>query len=357
MKKLTKRILIGSAVVGVGALTLLALPAGAITSSYDDDPAPVLARTAPERTPETSSTAFPQASASPSTAPHKTAEASPAPRKTPAPERPAPRESPAADFQEVSVPAYFYPGDTWEQLLRGGPGTGMTIANPHNGPGDERDPRYTEVLERAEAAGMDVIGYVSTGYFGTSGDRTRSGSTSPEAWMKQIKADIDDWYELYGDTGVDGIFFDEGTSRCGPGNADVERYTALREYVENAHGEEAVVVHNPGTRTEECYLESADTLVTFEGSGADYRDRDRQAWEEEAPADKIWHLVYDVQGEKEMREMLALSRERNAGHVYVTTGTLSSSVWDELPPQRYWKDQLALASKTAMTSGDKDGGR
>ncbi|MFZ4276759.1 spherulation-specific family 4 protein [Streptomyces arboris] len=306
MKKRSKRILMGSAFVGVGALAVFALPAGAIPFPADGAP--------------------------------KTASSEPAPEAT---------------SQKVSVPAYFYPGATWKQLTGSGPGVGLAVANPHNGPGTSEDEQYTETIKKADAAGADVIGYVSTGYFGTSGTKTRSGSTSPDAWMKQIKADVDTWYRLYGDTGLGGIFFDEGTNECGPGDTHVERYIELRNYVEDKHGEEAVVVNNPGTGTEECYTEAADTLVTFEGSEDSYRADKPKAWEKNVSGDKVWHLVYGVADEKRMREVMALSKERNAGHVYVTPDDLSeNNPWDSLPPAAYWKSQLSLVGGTAADGDD-----
>ncbi|MFJ7062553.1 spherulation-specific family 4 protein [Streptomyces microflavus] len=306
MKKRSKRILTGSALAGAGALALFALPAGATTSPADSTPA-------------------------------------------------APREAGAqALSQKVSVPTYFYPGATWEQLTGSGPGVGVAVANPNSGPGTHKDNRYTETIKKADAAGARVIGYVSTGYFGTSGMKTRSGFASPDAWMKQAKADVDTWYRLYGDTGLGGIFFDEGTSRCGSGNADVKRYIALRKYVEQKHGEKAVVVNNPGTGTEECYTRAADILVTFEGSDSSYRTHKPQAWEKKVSGNKIWHLVYGVPDENRMRAAMALSKKRNAGHIYVTPDNLSeNNPWDSLPPKAYWKSQLSLAGGTESTSGER----
>ncbi|NEC21005.1 spherulation-specific family 4 protein [Streptomyces parvus] len=310
MKKRSKRILMGSALVGAGALAVFALPAGAIPSPADG---------APE-----------------------------AASSEPAPEAASSEPAPEATSRKVSVPAYFYPGPIWEQLTGSGPGVGLAVANPNSGPGTSEDEQYTETIKKAGAAGADVIGYVSTGYFGTSGLTTRSGSTSPDAWMKQIKADVDTWYRLYGDTGLRGIFFDEGTNQCGPGDTYVERYIELRNYVEDKHGEEAVVVNNPGTGTEECYTEAADTLITFEGSEESYRADKPKAWEKNVSGDKIWHLVYGVADEKRMREVMALSEERNAGHVYITPDDLSeNNPWDSLPPAAYWKSQLSLVGTTA----------
>ncbi|MET8059247.1 spherulation-specific family 4 protein [Streptomyces microflavus] len=250
----------------------------------------------------------------------------------------------SALVQKVSVPAYFYPGATWDQLVGAGNRVGLAIANPFNGPATG-DPQYTRAIQRARTAGMTVIGYVATGYFGTTGITTRNGSTDPAEWMRQIKGDVDTWYRLYGSAGVGGIFFDEALSRCGAGNADVNRYIELRAYVEQLYGAASTVVDNPGTGVEECYTAAADTLVTFEGNDASYRTHRPQGWEARVPAERIWHMVYASPDESTLRTAMSLSKQRNAGHVYVTPDTIADgNPWDTLPPASYWAVQLSLAS-------------
>ncbi|MFB8380873.1 spherulation-specific family 4 protein [Streptomyces rubiginosohelvolus] len=252
--------------------------------------------------------------------------------------------SAAALTQKVSVPAYFYPGATWDQLTGAGNRVGLAIANPYNGPGTG-DTQYTQAIQRARSAGITVIGYVATGYFGTTGITTRSGSTDPAEWMRQIKSDVDTWYRLYGSSGLGGIFFDEAMSRCGAGNVDVNRYIELRSYVEQRHGAASTVVDNPGTGVEECYTAAADTLVTFEGNDASYRSHRPQGWEARVPADRIWHMVYASPDESTLRTAVSLSKQRNAGHVYITPDTIADgNPWDTLPPASYWNTQLSLAA-------------
>ncbi|MFD7284604.1 spherulation-specific family 4 protein [Streptomyces sp. NPDC059863] len=259
-----------------------------------------------------------------------------------APEAPAGTAT-RAGSQKISVPAYFYPGPLWDRLTQAGTGVGLAVANPYNGPGDGDD-QYTAAIKKADAAGISVIGYVATGYFGTTGMTTRSGSTDPDEWMRQIKSDVDVWYRLYGGAGLGGIFFDEGMARCGSENTDVARYIELKNYVESRYGDDAVVVDNPGTGVEECYTEAADTLVTFEGDENSYRGHQPEAWESSASPGKVWHLVYDVPDEGRMREVMELSRQRNAGHVYVTPDTMADkNPWDTLPPDAYWNTEIDLA--------------
>ncbi|MEV8434692.1 spherulation-specific family 4 protein (plasmid) [Streptomyces sp. HUAS 31] len=247
----------------------------------------------------------------------------------------------SASGQRVSVPAYFYPGGAgaayWDRLAGSGAAVGMAVANPASGPGADTTANqdYVTQLRKADAAGVDVIGYVPTGYLGTTGLPTRSGSTAATAWKEQVKADVDKWAGLYGDAGLDGIFLDEGLARCGPDNQYAQDYLELKTYIETELGVAAKVVANPGTGTEECYKETADTLVTFEGDENAYRGHRPQQWEANVPSDKIWHLVYGVPDTARASEVVSLSRKRNAGHVYVTDDGLDNP-WDTLPPAGYW---------------------
>ncbi|MEU1294824.1 spherulation-specific family 4 protein [Streptomyces sp. NPDC005840] len=260
----------------------------------------------------------------------------------PADAAPAAPQDTLAAAQKVSVPAYFAPGALWNRLGQGAGTVGLAVANPDSGPG-AGDAQYTSAITAAHNAGVTVIGYVRTGYFGSTGITTKSGSTDPAEWMRQIKSEVDTWYRLYGSAGLGGIFFDEGQNDCGPGNANVNRYTELRSYVESRHGASSVVVDNPGTGAAQCYTAAADTLVTFEGSAATYRTFQPQAWEAGASPDKIWHLVYESPDETSLRSTMALARQRNAGHVYVTPDTLAGNPWDSLPPESYWNTELSLA--------------
>ncbi|WP_173064194.1 spherulation-specific family 4 protein [Phytohabitans houttuyneae] len=105
--------------------------------------------------------------------------------------------------QRLAVPAYFYPGGDgaalWRRLT--GPGTGIAVANPFSGPGKTRDPNYGAAIAAAKAAGVTVLGYVPTGYLGTTGRATRLGDTAPAAWSAQVQQDIETWYRLHGGDG------------------------------------------------------------------------------------------------------------------------------------------------------------
>jgi hypothetical protein len=250
-----------------------------------------------------------------------------------------------ATVQHIAAPAYFAPSSAyWAQLAQGAPAVGVAIANPDNGPGTTLDQGYANAIRTAANAGVRVIGYVDTGYFGTTGRTTRAGQTTTTAWTSQSEADVDSWYAMYGGYGLAGIFFDDGLPDC----AHASLYQAVNTYTKQHHAG-AYTVDNPGTAAEQCYATAADTIVMFEGTYATYTGWTPPAWElNSATPDKFWHLVYATASQADMTNAMTLSRQRNAGYVYVTPDTLPNP-WDTLPTGAYWSDELA---RTNANGGD-----
>ena len=186
----------------------------------------------------------------------------------------------------------------------------IAIANPADGPGASKDPVYEQTINRARTAGVTVIGYVDTGYYGTTGHATRSGQRTVAAWTAQIQQDVDTWYQFYGTYGIDGIFFDQSPSLCGPNDVWADLYAAIRNYVVQRHPG-AKVVANPGEAAEPCYARAADIFVMFEGDYASYLNWQPPAWELQVDPNRIWHLVYKATERADMETAIALSRQRN----------------------------------------------
>src|SRR4029079_13938443 len=92
---------------------------------------------------------------------------------------------------------------------------GIAVANVINGPDYTPLPEWASVIHATHANGVPVVGYVDTGYLGTSGQLTRLGSSNALAWISQIERDVDAWYACYGND-ISGIFFDQGQNACGP---------------------------------------------------------------------------------------------------------------------------------------------
>jgi hypothetical protein len=80
---------------------------------------------------------------------------------------------------------------------------------------------------------------------------------------------------MYGSS-MDGIFFDDGYNQCGTGNQFPAIYEAINRYEKLRH-RGAMTVLNPGAVVPQCYENSADVLLTFQGSYATYESSAYQA--------------------------------------------------------------------------------
>ena len=258
--------------------------------------------------------------------------------------------------QQLAVPAYIDPSanpGAWAQLDGSQPGTvGIVVANVDSGPDSQAVPAWASAIHGAHAAGSKVLGYVDTGYLGSpitgqpNGLLTRSGLTGLQAWLPQAEADVNAWYQFYG-SDLGGIFFDEGAGQCGPtpsSNLYAADYAALSSYVKQAHPG-ALTALNAGTAVPQCFQNSADVLVTFEGTYGDYTGTPVSPAEAYQPLswtpvdpNKIWHIVYGATTQDQMENVMALSKSRNAGYIYVTND-VPANPYDTLPPAPYWSDE------------------
>ncbi|MEU4805433.1 spherulation-specific family 4 protein [Actinosynnema sp. NPDC023587] len=264
----------------------------------------------------------------------------------------------AATPQQAAIPAYWSPADpdgltTFRRLAQNRPTTGLVVVNGSlSRPQAPFSPEWAEAIETVHDSGARVLVYVDTGYLGVDVGQgshpTRDGSTSVDAWAAQIRQDVDEWYALYGDYGVDGVFLDQVLDMCGPDGEYVDRYAAIRDHVRAAHPHARVAI-NPGTGAEQCYDAVADTILSFEGDHRSYLAHVPPAWESANPRrEKFWHLVYDVPTAQDMAEVVARTKANGAGYVYVTDRPFSPSTWDWLTT--YWDAELGeIAGVTDTT--------
>ncbi len=206
----------------------------------------------------------------------------------------------------------------WDRLEQAHPLVGIVVANPFSGPGHAHERALAEQVRRSQAAGLIVLGYVSTAY----GARR----------ITDVVAEADCYRRWYS---VDGIFFDEVASGC----ELVGYYSELAADV-RASRRDARVVLNPGTNPQECLMGVTDVMLSFEG---DYRtyvdDYDGPAWAPKYHPARVWHLIHGARTVAEMEQAVYLSRLRGAGWVYVTPQQLPNP-WYTLPPQQYWEREL-----------------
>lgn len=256
--------------------------------------------------------------------------------------------------QQIADPAYFVPGPLWTQLDQSTPYVGIAVANVINGPDYEVNPNYISTIQAASAAGIKVLGYVRTGYFGSTGLTTRLGKTDVSSWLAQIEQDVNAWYNFYGSVGLAGIFFDEAQSACGSSNVYPNLYSFISAYVKQNHTG-ALVAENSGTAVPSCFQGTADIIVTFEGTYLCYiQDASCPANQQYIPLNwnpidphAIWHLVYDTSSDQ-FANASALTKARGAGWFYITSGTLTNP-WDTLPSGSDWSGEEA---DTAPAGGD-----
>jgi hypothetical protein len=274
--------------------------------------------------------------------------------------------------QRIAIPAYWGPDTTqgaamFARLAQNGPTNDIVVVNgSQSKPESPFNPAWARSIAKMHAAGIRVLTYVDTGYYGvtfppysprdTRPDGPGGGSHSTAAWTAQIEADIDGWYALYGSDGVDGIFLDETTEPCGTDSdprAYVNLYAGIRHHIA-VHHPGAYVIINPGVPVDRCYEPVADTILTFEGTYTDYVNGGYgppKAWQlNSRNPDKFWNLIYDVPDAPSMQAVIAQSKRQNVGYVFVTddqltfddSGTVTNFPWDTIPS--YWERELVAAA-------------
>jgi len=211
------------------------------------------------------------------------------------------------------TPSYFEPSAI-EALIGRAPSPLLLIVNPANGPGASPTRAYRRAVERAQASGARVLGYVASGF----------GARPPAA----VEADVAryrDWY------GVDGIFLDEVAHDAGR----LAFYEALSRKIR-----QGVLVLNPGMVPARGYFALADVVVTYEGPFADYARRLalEPEWLRDVPKEQTAHLVYAASRDEAVSLFAVPPR---AGSLYVTSGS-PPNPWGAPPP--YLREEHASRS-------------
>ena len=162
-----------------------------------------------------------------------------------------------------------------------------------------------------------------------------------------IKKDIDRYFDWYG---VNGIFLDEVSTDCSLSDdyASLMDYIRAKEYLSHSVGgsvPQPLTVLNHGTQTNECYANSGDILVTFEGVYSSYSSWSPQAWHLNYSPSKFMHLVYDTSSGN-LSSAVNMSKNNGAGWIYMTPDVLTNP-WDTLPSEPYWGNLLTAANTSS----------
>ncbi|MEW2119604.1 spherulation-specific family 4 protein [Streptomyces sp. NPDC005474] len=272
------------------------------------------------------------------------------------------------DGQQIAIAAYTHPKadpNAWDRMIAASSSKAtMLVANVLNGPGSTKVDEWADVINRAHASGKRVLGYVDTGYLGLADHRlTRLGSPKVTSWVAQIDQDVDTWYRLYG-ASIDGIFFDDGFNACTANNDDVPSwYSEVNDYAKRQHPG-ALTVLNPGTVVPQCYEDTADILLTYEGSYKGYFGQESNpelnhkdlGWTPKSPK-KIWDIIYDVPADQ-IQRVADTAKSRGVGYVEITDDVMPNP-YDQQPSADYLTAEQnavsggtpAVASPRPFTSG------
>lgn len=207
------------------------------------------------------------------------------------------RDDDSGPCQRIAVPAYFDPWTHWDEAIADAPATGLMILNPNSGvDAKQYQQHWKDVTVKAQAAGIEVIGYVITDL----GKR-------PAA---EVKGEIDLYFEWYG---VDGIYLDNTAHE----DRFLSYYRDLAGHVRDVEPS-ATVAMNPGWTPDERYMDFIDIMETFEFNYETYRTQQFPAWTLNYPANRFMHVVHSVPDADAFSATLDLAKERNAGYVFIT---------------------------------------
>ena len=240
--------------------------------------------------------------------------------------------------QTFLMPTYHAPSDGdpyWESVAKNGAGKiPYAIINPNNGPDTQVNDNFTKQIQKNNEAGIKSVGYVETTGF------TRN--------LDDVYADIDKYVEFYGNNNISGIFFDETLN--GSNQNEVNYMLNLYKYVKTKYPN-MTVIGNPGAGINDAIAPYADIWLTNETSASDYINNfaNRTSEFENNPenANKIYHIIHSATPEQ-YEEIIKLSRERNAGLVYITTAA-TPNAYDDLPT--YFEDLMMTVNNFTPKTG------
>jgi hypothetical protein len=239
-----------------------------------------------------------------------------------------------AELIDLLVPAYANPccdggPNMWNQLIATASNPNRNyevhaIFNPASGPGVSRDPNYVNSAGAGPLANFLNAGGIAHGYVPTTfGTRA----------MTAVKADIDAYLTGHYSGFVNGIFFDEMSNDL----ARVGYYQELNAYVKSLKAG-ARTFGNPGTVftnnpsgqstfNQSDYINSLDTIMTFESTGSNYANNYTSfPYVENLDRLKIAHIVHTQATWNP--NLLQLASSRGSGFLYITDDIFVNQITD-----------------------------
>jgi hypothetical protein len=214
------------------------------------------------------------------------------------------------------VPLYTDPSDSsWNAIIAAAEAHPtvhvVAIVNPSDGPGSSKSSAYTTGIAALQAAHIEVIGYVATGY----------GSHS----IASMDAEMDQWKSFY--PTLQGIFFDEQSNST----SDVAHYQTLSQYAKSLGL--SYTVGNPGTDVPAAYIGALDTMLIYESNGVPSVSS-LASWSAYAPSN-FGVIPYAVSA---MNTTFVKQARQYVEYIYLTNDDLPNP-WDSLTS--YFSDLLA----------------
>lgn len=230
-----------------------------------------------------------------------------------------PSPSSSSCNEALVVPAYFYSGGIWAQATTSKHPPRYLILNVASGPGNGPEQHFVTLVDNARAAGITVLGYVST--------------VDGQQPLNEVESQLYDYKAWYG---VTSIFFDLVSGQP----QDLAYYTTIANIV-HSQTKGAVVWFNPGDYPDQRYMPIADVVMVFEGTYQQYLTARIPGWVSKFPASKFAHTIYDATS-GDLGNALRLAAQRHAKYVYITDGT-GANPYAELPS--YWSQEGASAAR------------
>jgi hypothetical protein len=213
------------------------------------------------------------------------------------------------------LPAYFYPGQAWQTALATATSASTIIVNPDSGPGSSQDPQYSQVIDAARSEGVQLLGYIDTGY----------GSLSMADVDQQV-GEYQSWY------GITDIYFDDVSSSA----AELGYYQQATGAVRSSDPG-ALVMLNPGAYPDQSYMSLGDVVVDFEGPYSSFLDARPPSWVYDYPATMFASQVSGVPS-TQVAATLDLAVSLHSAYVYLTDESDSQILYEQLPT--YWSSEL-----------------
>jgi hypothetical protein len=100
----------------------------------------------------------------------------------------------------------------------------------------------------------------------------------------------------------------------------------------------------------------ADVIVTFENTLTAYTTTfNERAWVKNYPPSRFWHLIHAAPTTAAMQKAVILSKQRNAGWVYVTPDWIApvpdNDPWDTPPWPTYWSAERQAVEGIVAPTG------